>query len=331
MKTQLLFVACLASMFFSAQTSITKAAHDPTVGDNVNNVVVTGTIDNSATGANTTFNNSSLTSGAAVTNSYSAPLAADLTAYPGTTIKHSDGNGTTIFYKQSATQLEITGIENPQATVKLTNNGTAMVYPTSFGSGTNTDQAQGSVIASGTTIYTKGPVTSTADAWGTLSIGNQTYSNVLRLKIYMNFTLYFDSTMFISIGSMQNTMYMYYDMTHKYPILTSTSLNATITGQAPMAFSGGQAQSFAFLATNDNTFSKSEVKFYPNPTSDIVNVTGNKNQMTEAVVYSADGKLLKSEKIQDGKVNVSELPSGSYILKVSDKKTDSKTVKIIKK
>lgn len=331
MKTQLLFAACLASMFFSAQTTITKAVHDPVIGDNVNNTVVTGTIDNSATGANTTFNNSSLTSGNAATNSYSAPTSTDTSTYPGTTIKHNDGNGTTIFYKQSANQLEITGIENPQATVKLTNNGTAMVYPTSFGSGTNSDQAQGSVIAYGTTIYAKGPITSSADAWGTLSIGNQTYSSVLRLKIYMNFTLYFDPGFFAPIGSMQNTMYMYYDMTHKYPILTSTSLNATVPGQAPIAFSGGQAQSFVFLATNDHNFTKTEVKFYPNPTSDIVNVTGNKNQMTEAVVYSADGKLLKSEKIQDGKVNVSELPSGSYILKVSDKKSDSKTVKIIKR
>lgn len=329
MKTKLLFSACLASMFFSAQTTITKVAHDPTIGDNVNNVVVTGTIDNSATGANTTFNNSSLTSGAGVTNSYAAPLTADVTAYPGTTIKHSDGNGTTIFYKQSAAQLEITGIENPQATVKLTNNGTAMVYPTSFGSGTNTDQAQGSVVSGTTTGYVKGPITSTADAWGTLTVGSQTYPNVLRIKVFMNFGLYADATFIFNVGTMQNTMYMYYDTTHKYPILTSTNL--ITTGVIAQTFSGGQAQSFAFLATNNSNFNKNEVKFYPNPATEVVNITGSQNQMTDAVVYSADGKLLKSEKIQDGKVNVSELPSGSYILKVSDKKADSKTVKIIKK
>jgi hypothetical protein len=44
----------------NAQTTVTKAFNDPVSGDNPNYLLATGTPNNSGTGANITFNNSSL-------------------------------------------------------------------------------------------------------------------------------------------------------------------------------------------------------------------------------------------------------------------------------
>ena len=62
MKKTLLSLIFGAS-FCMAQTTITKAFNDPIVGDVVNNVSINGTVDNSATGNNVTFQNSTLTQG----------------------------------------------------------------------------------------------------------------------------------------------------------------------------------------------------------------------------------------------------------------------------
>lgn len=328
MKLKLLFIANLASMSLFAQMTITKAANDPVIGDVVNNVIVNGTIDNSATGSNTTFNNASLASGQAVTNVYSQPTSSQITTYPGTTIGHSDGNGTSILYKQSANLLEITGIEMSLGSINLnTKNAVAMKYPMVYGNVVNTNNvAAGSISANGLNGFIKGPVTLEADAWGTLIIGSKSYQNVLRVKAFMDFKLYLDSNFIISIGTLKNTMYSYFDMSHKYPILMTTDMVAT--GVVNQTQSGAQALDDAFLATNNS--SVEAVMFYPNPAKDVINISGNKMPFTDAMIYSVDGKLIKTEKIIDGKVNVSALPKGNYLLKVSSKNTQPKSVKIIK-
>lgn len=329
MKLKLLFFANLASMSLFAQMTITKTDNDPVVGDVVNNVIVNGTVNNSASGANTTFNNASLTNGSAVTNTYSAPSSTDITTYPGTTIMHSDGNGTSIFYKQSSNMLEITGIAMSLGSLNFkTTNAVAMKYPMSFGDFVNTNNvAAGSISANGLNGYIKGPVTLEADAWGTLVVGSKTYQNVLRVKAFMDFKLYLLSNFTMQVGTLTNTMYSYFDMSHKYPVLMSTDMVAT--GVVNQSQSGAQALDEAFLATANS--SVESVMFYPNPATDVVTISGNKTPFTNAMIYSVDGKLVKTTKINSGKVNISELPKGNYLLKVFNGNSQPKSVKIIKK
>ena len=78
-----------------------------------------GTPDNSSTGSSVTFNNSALTAGSAITATVSTPTAAEITSYPGTTVKFSDGNGNDIFYKSTATDLQITGATVSGAVLNL--------------------------------------------------------------------------------------------------------------------------------------------------------------------------------------------------------------------
>lgn len=317
----------------SAQTTITKAFNDPLVGDIVNNFVVNGTVDNSATGANTTFNNASLTQGAASQVTYVTPTSSEITTYPGSTIKMVD-TGSSILYKATATKLEITGVITPDATLNFAaDNGTFITYPASFGY-SNSDTAKGTFSSTAASGLFKGTIVTTADASGTLLVGPKTYTNVLRIKSVQNFNLYqsTDTTYLFPIGTVVNTAYTYFDSVHKFPLLTSTNgtLNVPILS-INQATSGAQALNEVFLAVNDNVTKKQNFKIYPNPAQDFIEFQGETKTYSTVKVYSLDGKLVKSTDIRSGKVQISDLPSAAYFIEVSGKDAPAETTKLIKK
>ncbi|WP_160136018.1 hypothetical protein [Chryseobacterium sp. c4a] len=223
MKTSILLLLG-ASVMFSAQITLTKASHDPILNDVVNNNLIVGTVDNSALGNNVTFLNGALTLGAAATINYLAPTSAEMTTFPGSTIKMVDGTNT-IFYKASSTKLEITGVINPQVTLNLnTDNGTYITYPITIGA-SQTDTAKGTFTSALMNGITQGTMSTQADAYGTLLLSGQTYNNVLRVKFIQTFNLYsvLDITFQNPLGSVTNTVYSYYDASHRYALLSSTT------------------------------------------------------------------------------------------------------------
>ncbi|AZA53261.1 T9SS type A sorting domain-containing protein [Chryseobacterium sp. G0201] len=81
------------------------------------------------------------------------------------------------------------------------------------------------------------------------------------------------------------------------------------------------------LATNENAnITKKQASIYPNPTNGPLTIKTEEN--TKAEVYNQEGKLVKSLDIKKGinETNISELPTGVYIMK-----TASEYYKIIKK
>ncbi|SDQ80412.1 Por secretion system C-terminal sorting domain-containing protein [Chryseobacterium soldanellicola] len=332
MKQTLLFLLATSGLF-SAQTTITKAFNDPIVGETVNNVMISGTVDNSATGANTTFNNAALTQGTASPTIYSAPAAGELTTFPGSTIKMV-GSGNTILYKQTASKLEITGLITPDATLNLSaNNGTFISYPAAFGYN-ETDQAQGTFTSPTASGLCKGTINITADASGTLILGASTFSNVVRIKSVQNFNLHLpnDTNFLVPIGSVTNTAYTYYDSTHKFPLLTTTQavINVPIAG-INQTTSGAQALSQLFLSALDNNIKKQSLKVFPNPAQDFIEFKGDTANLSTVNIYSLDGKLIKTSDLKAGKVQVSELPAAAYFIEVSGKDSKKEATKFIKK
>jgi hypothetical protein len=326
MKRTLLFMLSAYGLC-SAQTTITKAFNDPIAGETPSYVSINGTVDNSATGANTTFNNAALTQGAASATVYSTPTSGEVTTYPGSTLKMI-GSGNTIFYKQSAAKLEITGLVTPDATLNFsTNNGTYISYPAAFGY-SETDTAQGTFTSSVTNGNFSGTITISADASGTLIIGTKTYNNVLRIKSVQNFNLTVSS---FPVGTVTNTAYSYYDSTHKFPLLSYTSANINVPAIGMnQTTTGAQALNETFLAVNDFSAKKEGLKIYPNPAQDFIEFKGQTENYSTAKIYSLDGKLIKTSDIKTGKVQVSELPPAAYFIEVSgNKKAESS--KFIKK
>lgn len=321
-KTLLSLTLCVS--LANAQTTITKAFHDPATGEVNNYVSLNGTPDHSATGANVVFNNASLTQGAASPGTYSTPTAAEISSYPGSTLKYVN-SGTTVFYKQTATKLEITALITPEATINLNvDNGTFLNYPTSLGS-LYTDPAAGVFSYSGISGNVAGTININADASGTLIIGSKTYTNVLRVKSVQNFNM---SLGFLPLGSVVNTAYAYYDSTHKAPLFTTTNAAITIGNGAPQNSNVAQALNEVYLAIQDAQL-KNKLEFYPNPATDVVHFKNAEN--ANVMIYNAEGKILKQVKKSNEAVQVSDLPSGVYFITAEKDGAVSETKKLIKK
>ncbi|AZA78035.1 T9SS C-terminal target domain-containing protein [Chryseobacterium sp. G0186] len=332
MKKSLLFLLGTSAMF-SAQITLTKASHDPLLNDVVNNNLITGTVDNSATGPNVTFSNAGLIMGVPSQASYLAPTSTEISTFPGSNLKMIDG-ATSIFYKSSATKLEITGIINPQATLNFTvDNGTYINYPTAYNVLQN-DTAKGTFSSSVANGLFSGSLSTVADAYGTLMVGGHTYNNVLRVKFTQSFNLYasFDIIYSNPIGTVTNTAYAYYDVSHRYALLSSTTGNISVPLLGiNQSTSSAQALSETFLTVN-NVIKKENLIVYPNPAYDFIGFKGDTENYSKANIYSLDGKLVKTSEVKSGNISISDLPPASYFIEVSGKNTEVKrNTKFIKK
>jgi len=84
------------------------------------------------------------------------------------------------------------------------------------------------------------------------------------------------------------------------------------------------------LATNDVSTPKDGIQIYPNPVSDILNIT-KVSDKAAFKIYSAAGQLVRQGNINNGQINVSELIKGGYIITIEEKGRDAFTSKFIKK
>jgi hypothetical protein len=84
-----------------------------------------------------------------------------------------------------------------------------------------------------------------------------------------------------------------------------------------------------YLNANDFEFS-SKLSVYPNPSSDVFSINSDTNG--KIVVYDLIGKIIKSDTIDLGitKLDLSNYPSGIYLMKVINDKNETKTMKLIK-
>ena len=83
------------------------------------------------------------------------------------------------------------------------------------------------------------------------------------------------------------------------------------------------------LGTSDIANPKDDIQIYPNPVSDILNITKVSDRATYKI-YSATGQLVQSGNISNKQVNVSSLVKGTYVITIKDKNI-SKNNKFIKK
>ncbi|MDR6922105.1 reprolysin-like metallopeptidase [Chryseobacterium sp. 2987] len=84
------------------------------------------------------------------------------------------------------------------------------------------------------------------------------------------------------------------------------------------------------LGTSDIKKANDGIQIYPNPVSDILNVTKVSDKAAYKI-YNAAGQLVSDGNINSGKINVSSLIKGGYVITIDDKGKDQFRSKFIKK
>ncbi|MFZ4931815.1 reprolysin-like metallopeptidase [Chryseobacterium sp. Mn2064] len=100
-------------------------------------------------------------------------------------------------------------------------------------------------------------------------------------------------------------------------------------------FGYGEVEDYNVLITSNLSTSEANVKnngiqIYPNPATDFLNVTKVSDRATYKI-YSAAGQLVNSGNINNGKINVSSLVKGGYVITVDEKGIEQFKSKFIKK
>ncbi len=106
------------------------------------------------------------------------------------------------------------------------------------------------------------------------------------------------------------------------------SSNEYLVVGAPMEGTGKAYTINANLLSNDS-FRKSDVKLYPNPTSGIVKISGD-TRFTKAEVYAVTGKLLLSQDTALGEISLQKFAAGIYFIRLQTANGTAETFKIIK-
>ena len=111
------------------------------------------------------------------------------------------------------------------------------------------------------------------------------------------------------------------------------SIGATLT--CGTNFTHGEVEDYnvvvaGALSTNESSNFKDGVQIYPNPATDFLNVTKVSDKATYKI-YSAAGQLVGNGNISNGKINVSSLIKGAYVISIEDKGKESFNSKFIKK
>jgi len=115
----------------------------------------------------------------------------------------------------------------------------------------------------------------------------------------------------------------------------NAGLAAPATWVCGVNFNDGEVEDYnvvvaSSLGTSDLANPKDGVQIYPNPATDVLNVTKVTDKASYKI-YSAAGQLIGSGNVNDGKINVSSLIKGAYVITIDEKGQDLFRSKFIKK
>jgi hypothetical protein len=343
MKKIYLSIFTIALAFTAnAQLTLTKAFNEPVLADvNTKNGYDSTTAIPKNTGAGLSWNFSSLTTNTVIdvatyTTVASTPSAS---SFPSATIAEGDGMGAFNYWKATATQFELLGIDDGAGSlITFTNSAVAVVYPINFGY-SNTDVFDGPVNVASTPGTANGTIAVNATGTGTVTLpGSITLTNCLQLKM--------TTTLSIVVGTFPssftldavNTEYNYYTNTQKFPALTITYEKQTansIAGPTVTTSAKIRINNSVLTGITDMNFDAINYNVYPNPATESVNInlTNDASENVSVVVFNNLGQVVKSIDLGNAievryLMNTSDLASGIYHVKTSigDKSTTKKLI-----
>jgi hypothetical protein len=97
---------------------------------------------------------------------------------------------------------------------------------------------------------------------------------------------------------------------------------------------GFQQSKYTVVDISEKSLSDLSISVYPNPSTDYINIdiSNEDNKSFNVELYDMSGRIVKSDEISsNNKINMQDLSSAEYILKVFDSKNNLlKTFKIVK-
>lgn len=119
----------------------------------------------------------------------------------------------------------------------------------------------------------------------------------------------------------------------KVRIRVQAAYNQTPTSCSTITY--GQVEDYTInimdvLAVSDID-KKNEITIYPNPVKDVINIKSNESGDSNYKIYNSAGQSLANGKSAENKIDVSKLPTGNYIIELTNKKGEKSSQKFIKK
>ncbi|MDV7185788.1 T9SS type A sorting domain-containing protein [Lutibacter sp. TH_r2] len=322
MKTKLLFITLLASLFGFSQTIST---YNNALSANYTVVTSTPAIDQSTAGTGLTWNFNTFTSAGTSSDVHTAPTSTELVDYPGTTTVQTTTSGSTttkLFSKDIANEISLTGAETTDADFNYnTDNALIGTFPLSYAYN-NTDPISGTLTYSGTTVSFTGTINTAVDATGTLNmndVGSGAYgANVTRLKIIQNISF----TAIIFPGTATQTTYNYYDNSTGNLVFRNTSINLSVPGAGISENTEVmEVLSNVVLGTSEYSLVKNTLNIFPNPVSDILNIKLSNSENIKALTISdLNGRVVYKTNELNSELNVNSLSKGMYFVSIETNK-----------
>ena len=323
MKTTLLFSFFIASLTAVAQDPV-SAFYTPNTSGLLGGTAYTivsspVSLNESAAGANLTWNFNQLEEeGSSVTETV-VPTVTDAALYPNSnalvhTISTFDGEDTAndIFLSLTANVASITGVNIEGVSLNyVTNNGLIGAFPLSYGY-THSDAVAGTFAAGLYSGTFSGTLTAAVDAYGTLATnigGIPAGTTVTRLKISQELVLSFAG---FPIGTLTQTTYSYYNATiaANNPVLRSMTTHVVVAALSmDETTSSIEVYQMQLLGDKDVPV-KAKTVIAPNPVVNVLHLAGNET-ITGVTITDFSGRVVVQSKSAND-IAVSHLSTGVY-------------------
>ena len=337
MKKTLLFTALTLTFLGNAQ-SLTQA-NEGAIGTDQTMYLCDSFIVNyeNTTGAGVTWDYTGLEAYYGETRNYvigDATTDANASDFPTSQKTMALGVNITTFYNSTATERSSQGfvfyepsLPDPIIAVFDVNEAKLLDYP--FANGDSfSDTYSGTLTSPAGTSALSGEIDVTIDGQGTLNLPNGvSMTDVIRLK---SSDSSYTSTMFGDV-IIKRTVYEYYNLSNSnLPVLiiATVEINSLAINNAEtiVLYANDPLQ---YVGVNEN--GSIDFTVSPNPSSDIVTISGELSDDAVAAIIDQNGRVLITTAVSNGsKLDISTFNNGMYFVKISDNGT-STTKTIVKK
>lgn len=315
----------MAAMLTAGAAAVAQPTLNNALNYSIGDSVKYYTSDSSAfnpggTGANQTWNFSSLP----IVDSFVQKIASPSgSQFPNANLVELSAGGSEIYINNTANSYNVVGIVQSSSNLNMryTNSQKMLERPVTFNNSL-TDTFESQYTYSGQNLSGGGITTTEADGYGTLTLPDSTYNNVLRLRAH---SVQKDSISGSPIPiyiDIVRTSYMWLVDGYKEPILRADSFYLNSPGPAITTYTVAYRPKRQTVGINDISISNNAYSCYLD--KNVLKLNGELNSGKEYTirVYNQSGSVVDEKKFT-GKGNsyqtsIAELPYGVYIISLQE-------------